>query len=69
MKLYLTATSERGKPATNGGNEYLDIEIKAEKINGIPTRSNIYRLKLSVENNELMAYIHDYSTGQKIFLK
>ena len=30
MKLYLTATSERGKPATKGGQKYLDIIIKNE---------------------------------------
>lgn len=27
MKLYATTTSERGKPATKGGNEYIDIII------------------------------------------
>ena len=33
MKLYLTATSERGKPATKGGQKYLEIEIMDE--NGV----------------------------------
>ena len=28
MKLYLTATSERGKEATKGGNEYIFINIR-----------------------------------------
>ncbi len=27
MKLYLTATSERGKPVTKSGNDYIKIEI------------------------------------------
>lgn len=31
MKLHLTATSERGKPVTKSGNEYIKIEIKNEK--------------------------------------
>lgn len=31
MKLHLTATSERGKPVTKSGNEYLRIEIRNDK--------------------------------------
>ena len=31
MKLFLTATSERGKPVTKSGNEYISIEVKSDK--------------------------------------
>ena len=32
MKLHLTAQSERGKPVTKSGNEYLDVEITIDRI-------------------------------------
>jgi len=32
MKLYTTATSERGKPATKGGNKKIVIDINIERV-------------------------------------
>ena len=32
MKLYTTATSERGKPATKGGNKEIIIDINIERV-------------------------------------
>jgi len=32
MKLYTTATSERGKPATKGGNREIIIDINIERV-------------------------------------
>src|SRR3990167_11233403 len=63
MKLYATITSERGKEIGKGGNDYLEINIKAEKVEGIPTRANIYRLRLDVVDGRLYATLHDYSNG------
>ena len=62
MKLYATITSERATKG-QGGNKYLDIEIQAEQVEDIPTRANIYRLKLEIEDNRLYATLHDYSNG------
>ena len=63
MKLYATVTSERGKSVGKGGNEFIEIEIEAEKLEGIPTRANIYRLSLRIDDNRLYASILDYSNG------
>jgi hypothetical protein len=63
MKLYATVTSERATKG-QGGNKYLAIEIEAEKLEGIPTRTNIYRLSLEVNDGRLYATLLDYSTGQ-----
>jgi len=62
MKLYATIQSERATKG-QGGNQYLIIEIKAEKLEGIPTRSNIYRLNLEIKDNRLYAELLDYSNG------
>jgi len=62
MKIYATVTSERASKG-QGGNKYLEIEVKAEKLEEIPTRANIYRLSLKVEDNRLYAEFHDYSNG------
>src|SRR3990167_4463556 len=62
MKLYATVSSERATKG-QGGNKFLEIEIKAEKLEDIPTRANIYRLSLRVEHNRLYATLHDYSNG------
>lgn len=62
MKLYATITSERATKG-QGGNKYLDIEIKAEKLEDIPTRANIYRLYLEAKDGRLYAKLHDYSNG------
>jgi hypothetical protein len=35
MKLFLTATSERGKPVTKSGNEYIEILLSDEKRKSI----------------------------------
>ena len=62
MKLYGIITSERASKG-QGGNQFLEIEIKAEKVEGIPTRANIYQLRLDVDNGRLYATLHDYSNG------
>jgi len=62
MKLYGIITSERASKG-QGGNEYLEINIKAEKVEGTPTRANIYQLRLEVKDGKLYATLHDYSNG------
>lgn len=63
MKLYASVTSERATKS-QGGNTFLEIQIQAEKLNGIPTRANVYRFILTIEGNELNASLLDYSTGE-----
>ena len=68
MKLYATVSSERATKG-QGGNQFLEIEIKAEKLKGIPTRANIYRLNIDIdEDGFLLGSILDYSTGERIIL-
>lgn len=67
MKLYATTTTERASKG-QGGNDFLTVEIKAEKFNGIPTRANLYRLSLRNDNGELYADLLNYSTGEIIIL-
>lgn len=68
MKLYATITSERASKG-QGGNKYLEIEIQAEKLQGIPTRANIYRINLDVDDDGfLLGSILDYSTGKRTVL-
>jgi hypothetical protein len=67
MKLYATTTSERASKG-QGGNKNLIIDIQAQQLEGIPTRQNIFRLSLEVENNQLKAEILDYSEGDTITL-
>ena len=62
MKLYGTITSERASKG-QGGNHFLEIEIKAEKVEGTPTRANIYQLRLKINDDKLYASLHDYSNG------
>jgi len=62
MKLYGIITSERASKG-QGGNQFLKIEIKAEKVEGIPTRANIYQLRLKINDDKLYASLHDYSNG------
>ena len=69
MKLYATTTSERASKG-QGGNEFLTIEIKAEGFEGIPTRSNLYRISLSKNDNDggLYAELMKYSNHEVIVL-
>jgi len=69
MKLYATTTSERASKG-QGGNQFLTIEIKAEGFTGIPTRTNLYRLSLSKNDNNggLYAELLKYSTHEIIVL-
>ena len=69
MKLYATVTSERASKG-QGGNEYLNIEIKAEGFEGIPTRANLYRISLSKNDSYggLYAEILKYSNHEIIVL-
>lgn len=63
MKLYATVTSERASKG-QGGNRFLEVEILAEKLEGIPTRANIYRLLITAgDDNRLYATLHDYTNG------
>ena len=50
MKLYATTTSERGKPATKGANEYLNIDIN------VHTKEPSYRVR--VINDELLGIVY-----------
>jgi len=73
MKLFANVTGLKdinGKlvPVSKGqgSNQSLQIEIIAESLKGIPTRTNVYRLSLNVGNdNELQVELLDYSTGEK----
>lgn len=72
MKLYATVIGmKNGKYVEKGqgSNQSLQIEVLAENLKGIPTRSNMYRLSLNVGNdNELQAELMEYSTGETIEL-
>lgn len=46
MKLHLTATSERGKPVTKSGNDYLDLDIRGEN------RNKIAKICITVEKQD-----------------
>lgn len=63
MKLYATVTSERASKG-QGGNEFLDIQIKAEKLNGIPTRANVIQLLVKNDGGDLVVNLLNYSTGE-----
>jgi len=69
MKLYATTTSERASKG-QGGNKYLNIEIKAEGFEGIPTRTNMYRISISKNDNDggLYAELLKYSNHEIIVL-
>lgn len=67
MKLYATTKSERASKG-QGGNEFLEIIVKAEKLKGIPTRANLYRLTLRNDDGELYADLLDFSIGETIIL-
>jgi len=72
MKLYATVNALKEingilTPVSKGqgSNQSLAIEIIAERLKGIPTRANVYRLSLNIGNdNELEAELLDYSTGE-----
>lgn len=66
MKPYATVTSERASKG-QGGNKYLTIDILGERLEGIPTRTNLFELVLSInDENELEANLLDYSNGDRI---
>ena len=67
MRLYATTTSERASKG-QGGNKELDILIKAQELDGIPTRQNMFRLKLTVDGKQLKAVLWDYTEGDEIVL-
>jgi hypothetical protein len=67
MKLYATTTSERASKG-QGGNKSLVIDIKAQELEGIPTRQNLFRISMEVEDKRLTAKIWDYSEGDEILL-
>jgi len=76
MKLYATVNALKEingilTPVSKGqgSNQSLAIEIIAERLKGIPTRANVYRLSLNIGNdNELQAELLDYSTGEVLEL-
>jgi len=67
MKLYATTTSERASKG-QGGNKNLEIIIKGQELEGIPTRQDLFRLTMEVENGSLTAKILDYIEGEEILL-
>jgi len=67
MKLYATTTSERASKG-QGGNKWLYVELKAEGVNGIPTRQDLYSIQMEIIDKELSIKIHDYSTNEIITL-
>lgn len=67
MKLYATVASERATKG-QGGNKSLEIIIKAQELEGIPTRQDMFRISLVVENKQLKATLWDYSEGDEILL-
>lgn len=67
MKLYATTTSERASKG-QGGNKELTIDILAQELDGIPTRTNLFKLSLTIENNQLKAELLDYTEGDTIRL-
>lgn len=68
MKLYATTTSERASKG-QGGNEFIEVLIEAEKLQGIPARKNLFKLKISIGKfNELHAEILKCHNGEKITL-
>ncbi len=72
MKLYATVIGRKNGAYVEkgqGSNQSLAIEIMAEGLEGIPTRTNMYRLSLNVGNdNEFQAELLNYSTGEAIEL-
>jgi hypothetical protein len=62
MKLYATIQSERATKG-QGGNEFLEILIKADGLEDIPTRTDLYEIRLEVKDGRLYATLHDYSSG------
>ena len=62
MKLHTTITSERGKPVTKSGNEYIEIIVQGEN------HTNILELKLvaNESNYTITGYaIDEDSTTQR----
>jgi len=60
MKLFLTAKSERGKPITKSGNEYLKVDIIDEG------RQPIITLHLTVAKSQVRGqYYNLYLTNHK----
>ena len=59
MKLHAKITSERGKPVTKSGNEYLEVLVNNEQ------RENVYMFTVEKRENEIYAEVINYSTGEK----
>ncbi len=58
MKLHLTATSERGKPITKSGNDYLELEVKGEN------KQNILELNITDTGEYYVLTGYAISAGQ-----
>lgn len=67
MKLYATTTSERASKG-QGGNKILVIDITGQELEGIPTRENLFKVMLEVEEGRLTAKVWDYTEGDEIIL-
>jgi len=68
MKLYATVSSERATKG-QGGNKHLEIIIMAQELEGIPTRQDLFRLSMEINDNKrLTAKIWDYSEGDEMLL-
>ncbi len=72
MKLYATVTGLKNGAQVSkgqGSNQSLQVDIIAENLRGMPTRTNVYRLELNIGNdNELQAELLDYETGERMNL-
>lgn len=56
MKLFTTITSERGKPVTKSGNEYIDIDILVGS-----TTNNRTLARLTIRPNERGYGLYDHT--------
>lgn len=63
MRLGATITSERGKPVTKTGNEYLEIIITNER------GEQELRLDITRDEDGFIADVLDYSTGEVVRVK
>lgn len=59
MKLHLTATSERGKPVSKSGNDFVEVSIMDEN------RQKIVKLLVAIDEDIIRCSI---KTGENVWL-
>lgn len=59
MKLHLTATSERGKPVSKSGNDFVEVSIMDEN------RQKIVKLLVAIDEDIIRCCI---KTGENVWL-